>query len=180
VIRLNKQTPSSQKGGSGRSGWVVLFERGLILTSVVLVIYIGIRVFVIEEHPRGGGIIDTSGTTPRKIQVPQSPPFSEYAQVIGERELMGLPGRRSPLTSSGAQTNGDEPVVPFSNGDLSQNLKLVGIILDDNPVAVVEDRNKKETVFLSLGQRIGDAILQEIREGKAIFLYRGNNVELTP
>ena len=62
--------------------------------------------------------------------------------------------------------------------DWVKDLKLVGILLDGEPKAVIEDLKKNETLFLSPGQSLGNAVLQEIQEGKVVFVYQGQRVEL--
>ena len=63
--------------------------------------------------------------------------------------------------------------------DLQKKLKLVGIVLDEAPQAVVEDQETHETYFLFVGDEIGQARVEEIQEEKVILLLNEEKVELT-
>lgn len=70
-----------------------------------------------------------------------------------------------------------EPVrVPVTN--ITQKLRVVGIILDSNPEAILEDLEKKESLFLHKGDRIRDAVIEDIQEGKIILKYEDQTIEL--
>ena len=56
--------------------------------------------------------------------------------------------------------------------------RLVGIIVDDNPRAVVEISNPRGVQFLSVGERLGDAVLEKIEEYAVSFRYQGQLVQL--
>jgi len=64
--------------------------------------------------------------------------------------------------------------------ELLGDFKLVGIILDSEPQAILENRKKKETVFLSVGESIGKSVVEEIHKGSVIFLDGEKRIELVP
>ena len=63
--------------------------------------------------------------------------------------------------------------------DLSKTLRLVGIVLDAQPKAIIERIAQKETVFLSKGETVEGAVLEDILEDKVILSYQDEKVELT-
>lgn len=96
-------------------------------------------------------------------------PFSYYQEKMKSRDLFILPWDAS------SDTQAKE--VPL---EISQKLKLVGIVLDRDPQAIMEDLGTNQTVFLSKGQTIYNATLTEIKEDKVIFLYNDEKIVFTP
>jgi len=90
--------------------------------------------------------------------------FSDYKAVIKQRDIFQ------------ASWNIIRKVKAFP--ELSSKIKLVGIILDENPVAIVEDLTEKETIVMSKGDKIYGALLNEILDGKVIFIYNGEEIEV--
>ena len=97
--------------------------------------------------------------------------FSDYEGRIKQRDFFEFPWEKTNTMAANAPAN------PVS--DLSKQFKLVGIVLDRDPKAIIEDLRTKETLFMSKGERIGDAVLQDIQEDKAIFLYNNEKIELS-
>jgi len=95
--------------------------------------------------------------------------FDFYAQTIHRRNLFLPPWEKD---------QGENKVAEASNSDLEKDIRLVGIVLDKNPKAIVEDVKSEDTSFLSIGDEIRGAKLIEVLEGKAIFDYNGQKVEI--
>ncbi len=95
-------------------------------------------------------------------------PFDYYRESMEQRNLFQLPW--------------EVPVQEIrevgTSLELSQQIKLVGVYLDNDPRAIVEDVKTQEIHFVSRGELIGAARLEEINESKAIFIYNGKKVEL--
>lgn len=63
--------------------------------------------------------------------------------------------------------------------EIVQNLRLVGISWSDDPVAIIEDTNRKQAFFLKKGQKINDLTVKEIYyKDKVILSYAGQEIEL--
>lgn len=100
--------------------------------------------------------------------------FSYYEEQIQERDLF------QPV-----EHNVDSPEITNTKGDASAKIasfkkkfRLVGVILDAVPEAVVEELPTHKTRFLCKGDRLKEAIVEEILEGKIILSYQGEKVEL--
>ena len=98
-------------------------------------------------------------------------PFEVYAKDIDSRDLFLSPWEKENPGDSAATGLGI---------DLGKDLKLVGIVLDKDPKAIIEDLRSNQTIFLSKGERIGEAVVSEIREDKVILIYNEEKVELKP
>ncbi len=108
-----------------------------------------------------------------ELSLPEERPFSYYQQRIEKRDIFQSPWEKPKIQR-------ENPVLIKSFEDLNKKIKIVGIVLDQNPQVIVENFKSKETVFLFLGDKIEGAILQEVQESKVIFLYQGKQVELFP
>lgn len=97
-------------------------------------------------------------------------PFSYFEGTISRRNIFQAPWEKNKEEVS---TQIEE--VP----EIRRNIKLVGIVLDDNPTAIIEDIKKGTTMFMLIGDTIYEAVLEEIQEGKVIFLQNGDRIEIT-
>ncbi len=90
-----------------------------------------------------------------------------YTQPAQERDLF-----ESPLFKKASDTQKAD----FT--DLAKNFRLVGIVLDDAAEAVIEDTQNQQTFFLHKGDKIRDAVVEDIQESKVILLIGEQKVEL--
>lgn len=97
--------------------------------------------------------------------------FESYKQTMAGRDVFQAPWEK-PVQSA--------PASGASAAELSKQLKLVGILMDKDPKAIVEDLGTQQTFFVSPGERIGNAIVEEIREDKVILIFGQEKVELVP
>ncbi len=114
---------------------------------------------------------------PLVIQLGATPqPFTYYEQKMNQRNIF------DPVDTSQSQTQQPQnsiieipPAVVML--DLTKKLKLVGIVLGDEAEAIIEDLEDKSTHFLHKGDRIEDAVLEDIQEGKVIFQFNNQQIE---
>jgi len=101
-----------------------------------------------------------------KIQISEPKDYEYYSKQFAKRDIF------------------DAPVIekqPTASGDVTQaisNFKLVGIVLDDQPQAIIEDSATKETHFLNKGDKLDRIQIKEILESKVIVIYSGEEIEL--
>jgi|GEM_PF-3604669 len=106
----------------------------------------------------------------------EPPLFDVYEQVFAQRDVFQV--FRGFSASNGDKTLRDESSV--SGGGLEERVKIVAILVDQNPRAVIWDLVSKETVFLSVGDRFSGAVVTEILPGKVVFNRNGQAVTLSP
>ena len=102
-------------------------------------------------------------------------PLSEYENAIAGRDIFHpawLPSE--PVLGPTALAQPDSPAA----SEFLQTLKLVGIILDKDPQAIIEDRQTQNTFFLHSGEDIKGAKIEAIHKGKVSLNYGGQIVEL--
>jgi type II secretory pathway component PulC len=149
----------------------------LVVCSIGLLAYIFTQTFVFKQEsfaPEGPQARETKEINAAAAQAPEVKAFSEYAQVIEKRDIF-----ETPYTKESA-AEGQEQAAPAAAVNLTGNYKLVGIVLDKTPQAVLEDLRNKNTLFLSVGENVEGAVLNKIEEGKVTFSYNGQLLEMTP
>ena len=73
----------------------------------------------------------------------------------------------------------DKPVLQKAIPLLKERVKLIGILMDGDSKAIVEDIDKQRVHFLSRGESFGAALLKDIRKDKVIFEYDNKLIEMT-
>jgi len=104
----------------------------------------------------------------------EPPPFSYYAEQIKDRDIFESEQTQRITTDQlpvKVQTVAPPP-------DLTTKLKIVGVVLDKDPEVIVEDLETQKTYFLHKGDRIREAVVSVIEEGKVIFEYNNQTIEL--
>ncbi len=98
--------------------------------------------------------------------------FSFYEQNLQNRDVFKLPWEEP------AKEQGSSSVAQVSS--LSDQIKIKGILLDQDPKVVLEDVATHQTSILSVGENINGAVLKAIQADKVIFNYNNQDVELIP
>ena len=103
-------------------------------------------------------------------------PYDVYEKSLSERSLFTtFAGEERETPPPPPQNPNPQPIE-----GLDKKIKLVGIVVDKEPQAIVEDLKERQTVFVSPGDRIGDAVVLEVNEDKVIFLYHDQRIEFVP
>ena len=95
--------------------------------------------------------------------------WDEYRNQIQKRDLF-----KASLEEK--KDSQDQNVVNLSQ--IIKDLKLVGILLDQRPQAMIKDLKTNQTMFLNQGQQIDGVTVAEILEGKVILNYQDQKTEL--
>ena len=64
--------------------------------------------------------------------------------------------------------------------DAISKFRVVGIILDRDPQAVLQDRQQNRSVFVHKGDHVASFVVKDIREGKVVLSYQNHDWELMP
>ena len=114
----------------------------------------------------------TNITTPQTIPLPIPKPFSFYKKTFAQRDLF----RKAAQATTDAIDTTANPLKLES--DLNKRWAIVGIVLDQDSKAIIEDKKTKQTFFASEGGKVGNAIIRTIQENKVFLEYNGRRVEL--
>ncbi len=98
--------------------------------------------------------------------------FDVYAPIFNNRDIFKTDEERVIEAA-------EQPVVDASAVvSWAAEYELVGVIIDNAPQAVVKKISEPGVQFLSIGDHLGDAVLQSVEENQALFLYHGQEVRL--
>lgn len=185
IRRKEKPAPSPKdtaalprvRASAGKGSPFRVFDKILMMGIIFLSGYIGYEFLFISKDIKAviKDIEQSPAQAPeREIFVADPKPYSYYADVIRARDIF-----ESPLYGNNVKKK-EEIKTVSSIPELTQNLKLVGIVLDGNSQAIVEDVQAQQTFFLHKGEQIKNATVESIEEGKVTLLYGGQRVELMP
>ena len=147
----------------------------LIIVIAVLMGYVAIKFFspqqTISEPVSAQAVIEQEipATDIANMQVKS---FGAYEEGIKARNLF------EPLRSGNLKA--DPRVMQKALPALHKRIKLIGILIDSDSKAIVEDLKEKQTHFLSKGESLGSAVLEDIQEDKVLFKYANEIIEMTP
>ena len=153
-------------------------NRVLLLATGILFLAILMK---ISQKPRDTVKLKESdhmkaGTASLRIELfKKTKPLDEYMAEIAKRDLFELPWEKPMQEGTGVQ----QPTTA-TQSELSQVLKVTGIVLDKNPTVIIEDTRAQQTYFLNVGDEVMGAKLKEIDADKAVFQLNGQRIELTP
>ena len=100
--------------------------------------------------------------SPKKIE-----PQEVYLKNFDRSSLFGN-------ASSGTGT----PALQVSLTELAKDYRLQGVVLTDEPEAIIQDARTQKTIFVRLGEQLGELKVKEIKEGMVILAYLGEEIKL--
>lgn len=163
-------------GSAKKKEGVGFLETGNRILIIVIAGFLGyglIRYFSEDQRTvvswPDQGIVSNASSTPA-LGLVEPKPLGVYEEAILARDLF------QPFDYVQADTKALEKALPA----LHQRIKVIGILLDKDSKAIVEDLNDQQTHFLSKGESIGTARLEDIKEDKVIFMYNNERVEMSP
>ena len=65
-----------------------------------------------------------------------------------------------------------------SAAELIKDYRLQGVILTDEPEAIIQDARTQKTVFAKKGDRLGDLAVKEVKEGVVVLSYLNEEIKL--
>lgn len=95
-------------------------------------------------------------------------------------DVRGIFTSRNIFQPAQAQETADTVQIPEEQPrmDFNQMYRIAGIVLGDQPTAIVENIQNSTTVFLTVGDSLDNAVVKEIRRDRVILEVDGQIVEL--
>jgi len=158
------------KGGAKEPNLKVL-NKLLLVASILLLGYSIVdfaltRPNIKEAHKKSTHTREESGAD---SMVSEARPFLHYLEMVQRRNIF------SPI----ALKEVEKPEVKEKQlQEMSSDLSLVGISLDEEPVAMIENKKEEKTYFLKEGDKIGEFEIENIQENKVILNFKGKKIEL--
>ncbi len=157
-----------------RRDWLALANRGLTGIVAVLAAYLFIKVlFVPSPNVEEVAVEATAETAAPAAPGTTLQPVGTYLDVMEKRNIFS--------TSFKSDETGEEiPIVtaPTATDEPLQGLRLVGIVMDSNPQAIIEDVREKQTYFLFKGESVNTVVVEDISAGKVVVSHGGQTYEL--
>lgn len=104
---------------------------------------------------------------PASGQKAEIKPFEYYQEGLSGRKIFGT-----------IETQESTGPISAAGVDIAKDIGLVGIIMGENPQAIIEDKKAAKTYYVTKGQFVQDMQIDEIQEGKIIINYKGQRYEL--
>ena len=106
----------------------------------------------------------------REEKTAEARPFSYYEDIIKKRGLFkGI----TPPEKKNKKT------LTQTASELLSGYSLKGILSEDAPQAIIEDKRTKQTYFLNQGDSLGKFLIEEIKEGKITLDLEGQKIEMS-
>lgn len=179
---LTRDEKGDRRRAKRRKTFVFLRGAPKVLITILIVLsgFILAKIFFLKKSHPYFFSVSPGGRESRemalgKIVFPESKDFKEYAETIKQRDIFKVIYADSRKPKNIKPPKAEK--VLYS--DFIKDYRLVGIMLDRVPRAIVEDLENSDTLFLSPGDSMGEAVLEEVQEDRAIFRYRNNLIELT-
>lgn len=141
-----------------------LAKKSLLLFSAGLLILIpadGLSIYLQKTRPIQSGS-PSQEKAPLKLD-----PEESYLTAFEGSTLFG-----------NASLGLSAPVLQASVAELAKDYRLKGVVLADEPEAIVEDARTQKTLFVEVGGRLGELTVKEIKEGFIILAYLGEETRL--
>ena len=104
---------------------------------------------------------------------PAARPISYYEEIVAQRDIFNTSFQKTvPAAGPQATAQAVQPVNPL------QNLTLVGVVLDEEPQAIIHNQSTRETLFLKKGDSVDGVVIEGVREEKVTVLFQGQSIDL--
>jgi len=156
---------------------IFTFNKISIILSILIILAAGYSIFELlipqpsfnlEEYARSKR---EDGIDRESIQISPSKPYSHYSQQINTRDIFNAPFLSSRIADTSMDSSLERKIA---------HLSLVGIVLDEVPQVIIEDKKNHKTHFLNKGDYIGEIKIEDISESKVILSYEDEEFEMAP
>jgi hypothetical protein len=165
LLRSKQESPASNIFN------LQLLNKLLIIACGLLVFYILFELLFFKNERSG-----VTATVPKgeekniAVEEGKTKPYSYYSVQFEQRDIFAVASMQS-REATPVSTNADVQ-------RLAQDLKLVGVILDNNPQAIIESKSENKTYFLHGGEIVGNFRVEVISESKVILSYGQEKIQL--
>lgn len=154
-------------------GWNILAVLFVLVAVIVLVL--GIR----SNHTTVPGaskrVADPAADAPLADQTIESSwvAFDAYEPYFSNRDIFVSQEEKAAAATLVAAGMPPVPIVQWGDG-----YQLAGVIVDQNPSAIIKTANPPGVVTIAVGQSLGDAVLKKVQDGQAVFDYQNQEIVL--
>jgi len=173
---LRKRSLFSKGKGFGED-WLTTLNNILMILVFVLAVYFVMKTFGNQQKQVEALVMKTQEIKGEPLAqeniIPEPKPLDYYLNIVENRNIFN-----TSFDPMAPVKNGTPPIDKMEK-DPRNHLRLVGIVMDQNPQAIIEDSQSKETFFLFKGDKIDEITVEDILENKVVITYRGQPYELS-
>jgi len=173
--KANVKENAALSGGQEGARFLKLLNRVLVLLAVVCAGYIFFKIFVSNQNNSA----DLPAVNIKDAEVAAEPqpvfeikPLSYYTDLADQRDIFNTSFEKP-------KTDGKPGLTVLPAMDPTKNLRLVGVVLAEEPQAIIEDLDARETLFLSKGDTVKEMVVDDIQESKIVLRYQSQRFELS-
>ncbi len=140
-----------------------LGKRTLVAFSALALTLIpvnGLRIHLRAVKPSPDGV------TVKQTPPPEAVTGSAHDKVLEDSAFFG------------GAPNASTPALRASLSEAVKDYRLKGVVITDDPEAIVQDARTQKTVFLKIGSQLGNLSVKEINQGWIVLSYLGEDVKL--
>jgi len=149
-------------------------NRSLVIVSILLLLYFAYSIIfltqtdlgVLVNEPVPAADDGDAGLEENGI-LQDIPDYTEYSRDIHGKQLF------TRVYEDDKQKESTEPDI-----DVTKRFNLVGILVGDEPQAIIEDRETNKTHYVITGQSFNNIKVNEIGDGKVVLSYKDRETVL--
>lgn len=166
-IANKKKKSSNEEQKKTKISFLILINYFFIISAIMLFSYFAYELSIAKRDFPGDLVQIQPRARSKQDEgfIQSHKPFSDYEIQFSRRDLFEQP------QDSIAEDPGEINFI--------KHLRLVGIVLGETSEAIVEDTQAKTTLFLREGDRVGEIEVIHIQQGKIIFSYQQETLELS-
>lgn len=100
-------------------------------------------------------------------------PLSHYEEIVAQRDIFNTSFQKTVPAAGPQAVQSAQQVNPL------QNLTLVGVVMDEEPQAIIYNQSTHETLFLKKGESVDEVLIEGIQEEKVSVVSQGQTIDLT-
>lgn len=181
LLQLIRGIKSKKPDGAFQGAWSQRHWLGLNrLLAAAIVVLAAVLIWRYQALRREYTVqaAQEASRKPGLQSAPAAGPAVEYTDSF--ENVRGVFGSRNIFQPAQAQETADTVQIPEEQPrmDFSQMYRIAGIVLGDEPMAIVENIQSSTTVFLTVGDSLDNAVVKEIQQDRVILEIDGKIVEL--
>ena len=157
------------------------FDAAKFINGMLLLIVLAVGMYIVWHGAQSGLnkndlILEEVAAVPEvETETPvEAKPLSYYEEIVAQRDIFNTSFQKTaPTTGPQTTTQTVQPVNPL------QNVTLVGVVMDDEPQAIIHNQNTNETFFLKKGESTDGVVVENIVEEKVTVQFQGESIDLT-
>ena len=146
--------------------WLAIAAAALAALFMLDVMFVSPKNDWKRQEPKLAAIHKKSRPAPKEpgaALLPKTESLEDYSKTFAGQNMFG-PAPANKKTAAESSLS---------------NLALVGILLGDNPQAILEDKTTQMIYYLSKNQTVSGMTVEDIQEKKVVLKYKGESVTFT-